>query len=114
VPDPEVYFCPYCGESAPNNEWWTQQQLEQAKGEIAGPAMQMLVDELQKGMSSSRSKGLRFKAGKVDAPPPPPPLTEPNDMIMVEPPCHPWEPLKVDDEWGDPLHCLICGCDFAI
>jgi hypothetical protein len=23
--------------------------------------------------------------------------------------CHPAEPVKVLDDWGRPVHCLICG-----
>jgi hypothetical protein len=34
-------------------------------------------------------------------------------MVIVAPPCHPWEPVKVPDEATGELHCLICGTAFA-
>lgn len=36
-------------------------------------------------------------------------LHEPDDMVIVEPPCHPNEPLKVSDAAAQRLHCLVCG-----
>lgn len=44
---------------------------------------------------------------KVDEPAGTP--VEADDMTMVEPPCHPWEPVKIPDERESLLHCLICG-----
>ncbi|WP_146073741.1 hypothetical protein [Amycolatopsis sp. CA-126428] len=41
-------------------------------------------------------------------------LVDPDDMLMVEPPCHPFEPLKVDESWRDPIHCLVCGERFVV
>jgi hypothetical protein len=46
--------------------------------------------------------------------PPPEPLIEPNDMTIVEPPCHPNEPIKVPEESLTRLHCLICAEPFAV
>lgn len=44
----------------------------------------------------------------------PDPLIEPDDMVMVEPPCHPNEPLKVPEESTEQIYCLICGSAFAV
>ena len=33
----------------------------------------------------------------------------PDDMVMVEPPCHPAEPLKVPEDATGSVHCLVCG-----
>lgn len=41
------------------------------------------------------------------------PLHEPDDMVIVEPPCHPEEPVKVPDDAQAPFHCLDCGTPFA-
>lgn len=45
--------------------------------------------------------------------PTPEPLVEPDDMLIVEPPCHPNEPVKVPEFATASLHCLICGSRFA-
>ena len=39
----------------------------------------------------------------------PDPLTEDDDMTLVDFTCHPSEPLKVLDDWAKPVYCLICG-----
>jgi hypothetical protein len=41
-------------------------------------------------------------------------LHEPNDMAIVQPPCHSWEPIKIPEQRGGRLHCLICGSPFAV
>jgi len=30
-------------------------------------------------------------------------------MTRVDFACHPSEPLKILDDWHEPVHCLICG-----
>ncbi|MCY3733741.1 MAG: hypothetical protein OXG42_05625, partial [Chloroflexi bacterium] len=37
------------------------------------------------------------------------PVFEPNDMRRVDFSCHPAEPVKVDEAWAGPVHCLCCG-----
>ncbi len=37
---------------------------------------------------------------------PPEPLHEPDDMVIVEPPCHPSEPLKVPEGATGHVHCF--------
>jgi hypothetical protein len=32
----------------------------------------------------------------------------------VHPPCHPWEPVKIPEQHGGQLHCLICGSPYAV
>jgi len=44
----------------------------------------------------------------------PEPLAEPEDMVRVDMPCYPEEPLKVDEEWEGEVGCLICGIRYPI
>jgi hypothetical protein len=37
------------------------------------------------------------------------PLTEADGITRIDFGCHPSEPLKVLDDWHEPVHCLICG-----
>jgi hypothetical protein len=112
--EPELYFCPYCGVSAPTDQWWTPEQLEHAQEEIAPEVMQLVADELNKSLRSASSSLIKMSVNPGPAPVPPTPLTEPNDMVMVEPPCHVWEPLKVVEVWTEQLHCLVCGIGFVV
>lgn len=112
--EPDVYFCPYCGVSAPTDHWWTRAQLDYMQGAAAGHISDFVNDEL-KAMSRRIKSPLidvKFKPGPP--PPAPPPLEEPSDMVIVEPPCHPYEPMKVMESWDEPLHCLVCGNPFRV
>jgi ribosomal protein S27E len=107
------YFCPLCGAPAGVDNWWTQAQVEHGRG-LAGPEMEQAVadaiSDVFKGM-----KGITFKPNSsfsLDIEPTDP-LHEPDDMVIVEPPCHPNEPLKVPEDATGHVHCLICGTEFA-
>ena len=94
----EVYFCPYCGEPSALDQWFTDEQVDYIQTLASNEAIKVVASNLK----SSASLKL-----KVPDATPPAPLFELNDMVAVEPPCHPAEPLKVIDEWSEELHCLI-------
>jgi hypothetical protein len=116
VPAPAVYFCPYCGDSSPSDQWWTDEQVEHIQALGAAEALRLVEDAL-----GPSTKKLNQSAGglvRVDLELPtttsPPPLFEPDDMVAVEPPCHPEEPIKVAEGWDAELHCIVCGERFVI
>lgn len=107
------YFCPLCGTPSGPDNWWTPEQLEFARGS-AGPAIEQA---LQDGMSGAFKgiNGVSFRPNRdftLDIPTPEP-LIEPDDMVIVEPPCHPNEPIKVPEAVLARICCLICGAPFA-
>jgi hypothetical protein len=113
--EPAVYFCPYCAESAPLDDWWTQEQLEFMTQIAAGPAGRMAADELKDALKPLEAGPITIKASlDYKEPEPPSALHEPADMTLVEPPCHPWEPLKIAEDWREPIHCLVCGDAFRL
>lgn len=114
VEDPTIYFCPYCGLSAPIDHWWTQEQLNYATGTAAGPIMEQVEDEMRKALSGLSSGLINVTVGSVEASPLPAPPHEANDMILVEAPCHSYEPIKIVDSWDQPVHCLVCGQRFLV
>ncbi len=90
------------------------EQLQYAKALLAGPAVRVAGDMVEEMIRDLPQTGfLRMELQRPSEPVPQPALAEPNDMIIVESPCHPWEPIKVIEDWHDPLHCLICGERFA-
>ncbi|WP_206496142.1 hypothetical protein [Mycobacteroides abscessus] len=107
--DPLQYTCPLCGVAAAHDHWFTQDQVQLQRQTVEFYAMDAVNDELK------RAFGKNYTPGKNTAPAPTP-LHEPNDMIIVEPPCHPWEPVKVPEQRADagPLHCIVCGETFAV
>lgn len=113
VVDPEVYFCPYCGATAPPDEWWTTEQSEYAVEVARGPAVDMMARELGDALEPLNSAGLVSAGLEYPHSEPPASLHESSDMVIVEPPCHQWEPLKVEESWDQAFHCLLCGRLFS-
>lgn len=107
------YFCPYCAIQAPPGSWFTKAQIEQAKSILSSEVVQPEIDKLRDAIDRmARSSGGLIRAdlsmtGSSD--PAPPPLTELDDMRRVDFDCHPREPVKVLDNWGGAVHCLVCG-----
>jgi hypothetical protein len=108
----EYYYCPYCGEPAAPTAWWTREQLEYgqalATAEIVAPQLRDLADSLK---SLNTRGGMISLKVAMDLPDfsRPEPLTEPDDMVRVDFPCHPEEPIKVEEAWEGEVACLVCG-----
>ncbi|WP_457187063.1 hypothetical protein [Nocardioides sp. P5_E3] len=113
----DQYFCPRCGAPAGVDSWWTPAQLDFAHADAA-PAIDDLVnealDDMFKGLKSSKTVKIERTGRYSSETPTPEPLHEPNDMIIIEPPCHPNEPVKVPGTTIDRVYCLICGSPFAV
>jgi len=113
-PHADTYYCPFCGEPAGPDSWWTQAQLE-----LLANAQERLIDQRLGDMfkalerSTRRNKHITFKAGRINSPDVADPLIEPDDMTMVASPCHPWEPTKVPEDHVGPMYCLVCGAAFS-
>jgi hypothetical protein len=114
---PSVYFCPYCGAPAPVDNWYTQEQVEYIKIQLAGPAVDGIVDSLSdiaRKLNRIRGPiGLNLSV-KGDRPESPIPILEPHDLTIVASPCHSYEPIKISDDWAHPIHCLVCGELFVL
>jgi hypothetical protein len=92
------YACPYCGERAGPDGWFTEAQSEFVVGTAGDELLGPILDRF------ASTPGF-----KVTREGPPAPLSEPNDMRRVDFDCHPKEPVKVLDDWTGPVRCLICG-----
>jgi hypothetical protein len=115
--DPEQYFCPYCGVPADTDSWFTQAQaayIEQTLSAHASDLFEDELDDIARGINRQGGPIRMSVSGGARDTAPPPPLSEPNDMVAVASPCHPFEPVKVLDVWGEPLHCLVCGSAFTL
>ncbi|GEN79486.1 hypothetical protein [Actinotalea fermentans] len=115
-PDAEVaeqYFCPLCGVPAGCDSWWTPAQLAYMQG-VAAPEIDRVIREsIGDAFRGIRGVTFRQNADFGLGTPTPDPLVEPDDMIIVEPPCHPNEPVKVPEAATARLYCLVCGAPFA-
>lgn len=112
--DPPAYSCPYCGKTAPPGEWSTNKQREYLLSVAAGRAIGELTEGLER-MARDHSNGLlKMSVRQGDEPAPAEALVEPDDMVAVASPCHPWEPVKIAGDWQQPVHCLVCGGLFTL
>ena len=109
--DAMLLYCPLCHQLVEGNKWWTPEQLEFAK-EIIGAAVS---SEFQRMLSetASRSGGLlEFKGSPAPAMPSPP--EEADGMVVVTPPCHEGDPLKIPGDWTRDVACHICGVRYPV
>ena len=107
------YYCPLCGEPAPTDGWATDEQIEHMLS-VASPDVGRAVQDAL-GDAFKGSKAITFEPNRDFALDlgSPEPLVEPDDMVAVQPPCHPDEPVKVPETTTQRVHCLICGGPFA-
>jgi hypothetical protein len=105
------YFCPYCAIQAPDGQWHTKAQVELAENMVATQVVGPMLKDFSRHVNSidRRSGGFLSVSAKYDAPDEMEPLTEADDMKRVDFACHPGEPVKVLDDWDEPVHCLVCG-----
>jgi len=108
----DQYYCPLCGQAAGLDSWWTQEQIEHAHAVVMPEAMRQVQDTI--GEAFRTSKHMEFKASNdLGEMPVPEPLHEPDDMVIIEPPCHMAEPVKVAEAAESPFYCLVCGSEYA-
>lgn len=105
--------CPYCGQTAPQDAWWTKEQLAYATV-VAKNIMAQIVNEQfiqpmnrQYGGSSSDLVSFSFKGQEMELEDP---WISPEtaDMEVFDLPCCNRK-LKLDEAWHKPVHCLYCG-----
>lgn len=113
---PEEYYCPYCGEPSAPDQWFTDEQVDYIQALASAEALRMVEQQLKPTVDTVNRAGGFIKMDlEVPNAIPPAPLFEPDDMVAVEPPCHPEEPIKVEPWDGKvELHCLVCGDPFVV
>ena len=111
---PPVYWCPRCGRSAGHGAWLTKDQLRYEEEVVGGMAADVIGDGLMGAFRPSRNSFLSFEVQPGERTSVPDPLYEPDDMMMIAPPCHPWEPVKVPEDAVAPYFCLVCGAAYAV
>lgn len=102
-------FCPYCGQQAPKEQWWTNEQLAYIQVYISNIASKLinenLIDPLSRSLSGSQS--ISFKGEKMEYQEPwisP----ETDDMEIKELPCC-QRKIKIEENWSGTIHCFFCG-----
>lgn len=111
----ESYYCPYCHESAPLNAWWTKEQLEYAQQLAYKEVLEPELRNLQRHIKSlNDSSSFVCADAELSSLPEQISLSETDDMIKVEFPCHSEKPLKIDETWEQDVACFICGIQYPV
>lgn len=108
-PEIEAYYCPYCQQPAAPNAWWTKEQLEYAQQVAAAEIVAPRLREFKEDVEGIGTGGLVNFEVTLSPMARPEPLSEPDDMVRVEFPCHLEEPVKVEEDWEGEVACLVCG-----
>jgi hypothetical protein len=113
--DATEYFCPYCGQVADSDSWWTQEQLSYAHVAAKNIATEMINRELLRTMRGlgrqfgSRQSAVQLKIRASDIPREPEWISpENNDMAVFALPCCD-QTIKIDEAWHGAVHCFFCG-----
>jgi hypothetical protein len=115
APDSDSYHCPYCGQDAPTDEWWTAEQVRAIQAELAQAASELVRQGLDTSIRSEHQSGIHVAGPTRNSVPPPQPLLlEEFPSITVASPCHSYEPVKIAADWQNPIHCLVCGSLFIV
>jgi hypothetical protein len=104
-------YCPLCHELVEGNQWWTVEQIDYAKDAISAAVVTNFQDMLEDTARQSDG-GLTFRRGDIARVPLPP--AEIETMIIVVPPCHEDDRLKVPDEWTGDVACHRCGIRYPV
>lgn len=107
------FTCPYCGQQAPSDSWWTQEQLAYvgivAKNIMAKMVNENLIRPLKRTFrrSGSGMVSIRFE-GKEMEPQEPWISPEVNDMLIFDLPCC-QRKIRIEENWSDVVYCFFCG-----
>jgi hypothetical protein len=100
---------------SPSDQWYTDEQVDYLQALVANDAIRMVEAELGPTVDRiNRSNGVLQIKPEVPHANPPAPLVDEDDMVGVEPPCHPEKPLKIVGDWDDIIHCLVCDTPFRV
>ena len=107
------FFCPYCGQRAPEGHWWTQEQLDHintiTQNIMADLINDNLINPLKRNFrgSSSDMISMNFEGNEIEqenewA------SSDLDDMEIFELPCCHTK-IKIEDGWKDTVYCFFCG-----
>lgn len=101
-------ICPYCGQSADKSSWWTTEQLRYAKEVAFKKVLEPELKKLGRTLEGvSKDSLVKVKMEKLPSKTPKIP-EEADDMKIFELRCCN-ERIKIEENWKDDVHCIICG-----
>jgi hypothetical protein len=105
--------CPYCGQQASADSWWTQEQrecLEVITHNIASEILnEQFIRPLERNFRSSGFMQLNVKEIKQQTPSIP---VDSDDMKVFDLPCC-QRKIKVLNFWDEMIYCFFCGYPYS-
>lgn len=100
-------YCPYCGQTAAHDEWWTSEQVQYFKDVATQKVIEPTLDNFSKTVKNLGGDLLDIH---VDASQKANPriLSEANDMRRCELMCCKIS-LKIEEDWKKQIYCILCG-----
>lgn len=108
------FTCPYCGQRAPANHWWTQEQIAYIdiviQNILAKTVNESLIRPLKRTFQrpSSGQVSIRFESKEMKYQEPWISPEETNDMKIFNLPCC-QRKIKIEEDWLDIVYCFFCG-----
>jgi uncharacterized Zn-finger protein len=103
------YWCPYCGQTADRNKWWTREQIELRHKIEKNIAADIINRDLIKPLQRlhSPSSGIRVTTHELERGNE---LINPdiNEMNTIPLPCCN-KTIKIAEEWDKTVYCFYCG-----
>jgi hypothetical protein len=105
--------CPYCGQQAGPDSWWTEAQLAYvrafAKNILAEMVNEQLIRPLKSRYGGRRAGPVSISLEARELPTEEPWISpEINDMGVIDLPCC-GRQIKVDEAWSQTVRCHFCG-----
>ena len=108
------HTCPYCGQKAPGDHWWTQAQLELVQDHQENVMADLVNEHFIRPMKKMSQRSPRndfirteFKGKEIEQSDPWM-APEVNDMKLTPLSCCN-EELKIDGDWSETVYCYYCG-----
>lgn len=102
------YYCPYCGQTAEPDKWWTEEQMKYAMIYVKNYANKLINEHLIKEMKKLSNSFIKFEGKELEYQDPwisP----EENDMDLFKLSCCN-EEIKLDkDKIKNAFYCVKCG-----
>ena len=107
------HYCPYCGQTAGEGRWWTQEQLKYLDVYRHNIVAKLLNESFIKPMKNMEQKSnsgfitIKVESHEIEQQEPwisP----EENDLDVFDLPCC-QRKVKIDDKAKDTVYCFFCG-----
>ena len=97
----DIVYCPFCGHTAPSDQWWTQQQLDEMNKRASAYVMSLIGSEIDNMFNSLAHTTIGNKYIKI--------TYKPGKRITFEN-----NPIGQSAEWKQDILCPKCETRYSV